>query len=273
MSGKPGFLGGLRQGGASDWGSENGRDQDAQGNSGFRFAETPRERPFATPPGFDPVWGTLGGPTAQTIDPWAPVPVDDAPEGQPLDVEVLGNGFQIAGRVYIGQFDRLSDWINNQSGFVRVSEATQVSQRRDGTGDDQARGTLWIRVDQIVMMAERTNMQQPRVGVPVVQKQPRKVSIITPGYNLRGDLHIHVNGSMKQFLQMAEPRFLPITGLTVHWLDNQQLVARYPFAVVNREQLLTILDEPVSPAGASGQQEDDSGREESRVGASRWGAA
>ncbi len=107
-------------------------------------------------------------------------------------------------------------------------------------------------MDQIVLMAERINAQQAKTtAAPLVQKQRRKVSIVTPGYNLRGSLHVHVNGSMKQFLQMTEPHFLPMTELTVRWLDNQRFVVHFPFAVVNREQLLTILDEPAASTGDS----------------------
>jgi hypothetical protein len=140
--------------------------------------------------------------------------------------------------------------------------------------DDDRKGTLWIRVDQIVLMAERASIQQSGIGTPVVQKQRRKVSIITPGYNLRGSLHVHVNGTMKQFLQMTEPRFLPITELTVRWLDNPRLAAHFPFAVVNRTQLLTILDEPTVPTGDSARSDCDSrDADMPEVAMRRWGAA
>jgi hypothetical protein len=56
---------------------------------------------------------------------------------------------------------------------------------------------------------------------------------------------------MTQYLESAEPHFLPITELTVSWLSDPTLVARYPFAMVNREQLITVLDESSLPAGDS----------------------
>jgi len=275
MSGKTGFLGGWRGGNNSEW-SEPGRVEDAL--EGFRFSEPqPAQQPqqfdpFGRPAGFDPIWGTLGGPIAQANDPWQTQPGEV--EGPESEVEIFGAGFQIAGRIALGAFDRLSDWLNFQSGFIQVREATHIYLGREETPvADRNPGNLWIRLDQVVLVAERSTAQQPRAGAPVIQKQRRKVSVVTPGYHLRGSLHIHAAGSMKQFLETPEPRFIPLTELTVRWLDNPGLAARFPFAVVNREQLITILDEPERPAGGN---TASTGQDEERPGdpvLQRWGAA
>jgi hypothetical protein len=63
-----------------------------------------------------------------------------------------------------------------------------------------------------------------------------------------------------------------MTELTVRWLDNPTLAARFPFAVVNREQLITILDEPAAPSGdGAGSENDQTGEQE--LARRRWGAA
>jgi len=223
------------------------------------------------PPGFDPVWGTLGGPAAPTGDPWAGSDIDESLEGPTAAVDVFGAGFQISGQVRTGHFDRLSDWINAQSGFVRIQEASHVYLGHDQTPEnDRDKGTLWVRVGQIILIAERARPQQQRPGTMVVQKMRRKVSIVTPGYNLRGNIHVHAASTMKQFLETPEPHFMPLTDVTVHWLDNPRLAARFPFAVINREQLVTVLDEPASPVGESGEMDGDRERQLARQ---TWGAA
>jgi hypothetical protein len=137
-----------------------------------------------------------------------------------------------------------------QSGFIQVRNAWHVHLGQRNLPDtEQQRGILWARLDQIVLVAERAAIQQSRVGAPLVDKQRRKVSIVTPGYSLRGNLYIHTYGSMKQYLENADPRFLPLTELHVRWLSDPSLVARYPFALVNRAQLVTVLVESNSPAG------------------------
>jgi hypothetical protein len=248
MAGRPGFFGGPR-GDQSDrdansgFGGENVRagEQASRGTGGFD-----------TPPGFDPVWGTLGAPTVSGND-WLARSAEEEPEGLAVDVEIFGEGFQISGQIHTGQFDRLSDWINMQSGFIQVRNAWHVHLGQRNLPDtEQQRGVLWARLDQIVLVAERAAIQQSRVGAPLVDKQRRKVSIVTPGYSLRGNLYIHTYGSMKQYLENADPRFLPLTELHVRWLSDPSLVARFPFAMVNRAQLVTVLVESNSPAGDTG---------------------
>jgi hypothetical protein len=278
MAGRPGFFGGFR-------GSES-PERDADG--GFGSDTLIGDRPFArlgdpngprpdnglgNMPGFDPVWGTLGAPNAQGQDDWLSQRPEEEPEGLSVNVEIFGSGFQISGQIRTGQFDRLSDWINMQTGFIQVHDAWHAHLGQIKTPDhDQRKGTLWVRLNQVVLVAERTPVEQGRPGAPVVQKERRKVSIVTPGYNLVGSIHIHAYGSMSQFLEPASSPFMPITDLTVRWLDDPAMAARFPFAMVNREQLITVLDESQPPAGdtATGH---DVGREDDTPLHQRFGAA
>ena len=262
MAGRPGFLGGLR-------GDQCDRDVDSGFGSGFgseniRLGEPPSsgQGGLDTPPGFDPVWGTLGAPTAGGSNDWLSRSAEEEPEGIAVEVEILGNGFQISGQIHTGQFDRLSDWINMQSGFIQVRDAWHVHLGHRNLPDrEQRRGILWVRLDQIVLVAEPAAIQQSRAGAPVVDKQRRDVTVVTPGYSLRGNLHIHAHGSMKQYLASPDPHFLPLTELNVHWLSDPSLVTRYPFAMINRAQLVTVLDVSNSPASdsANTHEEDSSG--------------
>ena len=254
MAGRSGFLGGFRQGDASDRDADAGfgPDSPAEGTPPLRLGDPsrpPENAGFGGSPGFDPVWGTLGSPDAQANDPWRANSQEADEEGLAFDVEIFGDGFQVSGRLRTGQFDRLSDWLNMKTGFIQVEDGVHVHLGDAPVSDrEQSRGTLWVRLDQVVMVAERTNIQQARPGAPVVQKQRRKVSIVTPGYILEGSLHVHAFGSMKEYLEPVEPHFLPITEVTVHWLSDPTLVARLPFAVINRREMITILDEPSAPA-------------------------
>ena len=225
---------------------------------------------FDTPPGFDPVWGTLGAPTPH-VDDWL-TRSQAADEGVAIDVEVFGNGFEISGQLSTGQFDRLSDWLNMQTGFIQIRNAWHVHLGQSSApSPDQRKGTLWVRLSQVVLVAERNPVQQSRPGAPVVQKEKRAVSVVTPGYDLRGSIHLVAYGSMSQFLESPDPHFLPMTDLTVRWLSDSAMVGRYPFAMVNREQLVTILDETDSPEGDSARGEAESGDEMPLH--RRWGAA
>src|ERR1035437_7350499 len=203
---------------------------------------------MAERPAFDPVWGTLGATAQEDSDPWPSRGEEDV-NGVAVDVEILGDGFHISGEIQIGQFDRLSGWLNMKSGFIQVRNACPVHTDRPGAEDpNERRSTLWVRLNQVVMVAERSPVQQFRPGAPIVQKQRREVSIITPGYSLRGSIHVHANGAMHHFLDAADPRLRALSDVTVRWLSDAALIARFPFALVNREQLVTVLDESTLPA-------------------------
>ena len=234
MAGRPGFFGGSRQEDLS---------AGSQATSPYiRIGELPGEQAGTGTPGFDPVWGNLSSATPAE-DPWLAQP-DDEIGGTALDVEVFGNGFQISGQIRTGQFERLSDWLNMQTGFIRLNEAALVHLGHSGRADtEHSRGVLWVRLDQIVLIAQLQALTSSRPGAPMVQKQRRRVTVVTPGYSLRGNLYVHAYGSMKQFLETPDPHFLPLTDLTVRWLSDYALLSRFPFGMVNREQLITVIDE------------------------------
>jgi hypothetical protein len=246
MTGRPGFFGGFRQGDTLERDAEPGVESEQRDSMPFF---RPGDQPgLSTPPGFDPVWGTLGAPVAPAIDPWE-APSEETEAGPTVEVEMLGDGFQISGRVCIATFPRISDWLNMQTGFVQVRDASITHLGHANLPDpDHQRGTLWTRLNEVVLIAERDTAGPPGSNGLVIQKQRRQVTIVTPGYRLRAHLHIHAYGSLKQFLEAPEPRFIPLTDVTVHWTSDPALIARFGFALVNREQLISLFDEPVALA-------------------------
>lgn len=257
---RAGFLGGLRGGDAPerDAEAEFGSDTLSGGSPIIRLGEpsgpTAGDAVDASP-GFDPVWGTLRAPIPEDHDHWLGRS-DEGAEGATVDVEIFGNGFQISGQIRTGQFGRLSDWLNMQSGFIAVREALLVYLGQIGAPEpDQRKGTLWVRLNQIVMVAEQSAVQTPRPGAPIVAKQRRRVSIVTLGYKLEGSLHVHAHGTMTHFLESPDPHFLPMTDVTARGLSSAAMVARFPFAMVNRQQLVTVLDESEPSSGDLAQTE------------------
>jgi len=158
MSGRPGLFGGFRPGDAPERDVEFGPGSAAREGAQFIRLGDPRsgrdDGAFGPTSGFDPVWGTLGAPLTQPEDHWRATS-DDGEVGPIADVEIFGDGFQISGRICTGQFPRLSDWLNMQQGFIRVQEASLAHLGHGNLPDpERQKGTLWVRLNQIVMVAE-----------------------------------------------------------------------------------------------------------------------
>lgn len=156
-------------------------------------------------------------------------------------VELLGERLHLSGKVDLGQFDRLSNWLNMQSGFIRLRDAHEVGSTTAGHLGLQD-GALWVRLSQIVLVADLSVFTGVRVGVPIVEKQRRNVSILARGFELSGDIHVHAYGDMAQFLEAAGAPFLPMSDVTVRWLSGERPTARFSVAMVNRGQLVTVLE-------------------------------
>ena len=235
MTGRPGLFGGFRQ-----------SDTLERDDAGFGL-------PGQT---LDPVWGSLGPPTEPTPDAWNTSPDDMGPE---VDVEVFGNGFQISGQIRTGSFNRLSDWLNMQTGFIQLREASVTHLGHANLPDpEHQHGTMWIRLNQVVLVAERGSAAAAGASGMVVQKQKRRATIVLPGYSLRGSLHVHAHGSLQQFLETPDPKFIPVTDLVIRWTDDPAVMARFPLGLINREQLVSLLEEQDAPGeGAAGSDETD----------------
>jgi hypothetical protein len=81
------------------------------------------------------------------------------------------------------------------------------------------------------------------------------VSIATHGYGLAGNIHVYADGDITHVLAATDPPFLPTTDLNVHWLSDRTHLARFPFAMVNREQLVTIAEDSEPAASRRAQPE------------------
>ena len=262
MAGRPGFLAGLRRSDdLTDPFAEIGLDTGSLGGPTIAHLGNPIVAPVddvfgaGAGPNLDPIWGTLGSPTSQGSVQWLG-PTEETAEQAAIDVELLADRFHLTGQVQTGRFDRLSGWLNMQSGFIQVQNAVPVDPGRAGAPSSGRReANQWVRLDQIVVVADRSAIRRVRPGAPIVQKQRRRVSVVTRGYELEGNIHIHADGDMAQYLEASEPHFLAMTDLTVHWLSDAARIAQFPFALVNREQLVSVIEESGPPAsGLTGEE-------------------
>lgn len=172
---------------------------------------------------------------------------DETPSPAPehdgtVDVEVMGNGFQVDGTLTTGLFGRLSDWLNMQQGWFRLENGALV-RPGEKLDPERSRCDQWIRLDEVVLVSERRAPVRNRAADNYVRKERRRVTIVTRGYTLRGHMHLVEAGAMEAFLESSDPRFLPMTDVVVRRLEDETLISHHPFALINRSQLISVSEE------------------------------
>jgi hypothetical protein len=246
---RPGIMVGLREGAWPEClfghpSSDVRLDQTAAAGSG---APAGPAEPLTSP-----AWAAARSALLRPDDPWLTQSSQRPEAGTMLEVDIFCDGFRTSGWVNTGQFDRLSDWLNMQSGFIAVrrdgpAPSADGATAPDGTAGNasEAAGVRWVRLSSVVLVADRegAGTQQGWHPAPVVQKERVRVSIVTPGYRLDGDLHVHSDGSLSEYLSVPEPRFLPVTDVSIRSRFDATEAARFRFALVNREHLVLVADE------------------------------
>lgn len=243
MSRRPGSLQGIPEGASPDGLFGRSPANDPQpGSRGLTMEGLGQAGDAAVEGGIDLVWVTLG-PTLARSDDRMSSGLGGAVAPAPLvDVQVFCDRFEVGGRLDIGQFDRLSDWINMQSGFIAVQDEARADDDRGAQDGSDGLGVHWVRLSAIILVAqqERRSDDQGWRPAPVIQKEQVRVTMVTPGYRLDGDLHVHAEGSLAEYLALVEPRFLPVTDVCIRSRSDPTQIARYGFALVNREHLVVV---------------------------------
>ena len=74
--------------------------------------------------------------------------------------------------------------------------------------------------------------------------------VLTRTHIIDGDVFIQGDGSIMAFVDATDPKFIPMTDVRVRWVADQQLAARYPFALLQRTQILGVATEGIKQVGA-----------------------
>jgi len=82
---------------------------------------------------------------------------------------------------------------------------------------------------------------------PFVEKLPVPVRVRMPAYILMGNMHC-ISREMAWHTLEQKPMFLPLTDVSIRQSDNDHWW-KFPFAAVNREQMLSLVEQEPSKIG------------------------
>jgi len=181
--------------------------------------------------GFGDVWGVVR----------VGEPEDETPPEQYL--ELIGTHLRAGGVAVMGRFRRVSDYVNLLDGFFALRDVVLLT--RTGESTRITMPELRVRLDDVAIVGSLSaDVVAPSKEVGVyVQKVPRRLVVMTRAHIVYGNVYIHEHGSVMQFVDSADPKFIPMTNVRVRWLADRRLAARYPFAMIQRSQIQGVATE------------------------------
>jgi hypothetical protein len=165
-------------------------------------------------------------------------------------IELIGSQLWIAGMVDLGRFRRVSDFVNIVQGYLALKEVVVLTRTGDATRLTMPE--LRVLPDDITVVGQLGNdgPQQATGSGVFIEKVAQRLVVLTRSHIIDGDVFIQRDGSIMTFVQATDPKFIPMSEVRVRWVSDRKLAARYPFALVQRSQILGVATEGIKLGGA-----------------------
>lgn len=169
-------------------------------------------------------------------------------------IELIGSNLWVAGTVNLGRFRRVSDFVNIAQGYIVIKDVVVLTRTGDATR--LTLPELRVLPDDIAVVAQLGDDETGSGGAPaaegglVIEKRRQRLVVLTRMHIIDGDVFIHGDGSIMAFVDATDPKFIPMSDVRVRWVSDRKLAARYPFALLQRSQILGIATEGIKLGGA-----------------------
>jgi hypothetical protein len=165
-------------------------------------------------------------------------------------LELIGSQLWVAGMVDLGRFSRVSDYVNIVDGYIVLHDVVVLS--GDGDPSRLAMPELRVLPADIAVVGQPADeqAQSPTEGGLFIEKQARRLVLLTRSHIIDGDVLIQVDSPVMAFIDASDPKFIPMTDARVRRVTDRRLTARYPLALVQRSQILGVATEGITLGGA-----------------------
>jgi len=196
-------------------------------------------------------WGETPPTFERSIDGWGAQGAfgDEGESGGEQYIEVLGNQLWVAGMVDLGRFRRVSDFVNIIDGYMVMRDGVLLTRTGDATR--LAIPELRVLPSEIAVVGQLTDEkpQGSSDATVFVEKTAERLVVITRTLMIDGDVYIHGGGSIMAFVDATDPKFIPMSNVRVRWLADRRLAARFPFALLQRSQIVGVATEGIKLGG------------------------
>src|SRR5919198_5337087 len=182
----------------------------------------------------------------RNVDVWGQGGIaDDGEGGGEQYLEMIGSQLWVAGMVDLGRFRRVSDFVNLVDGYMVLKDVIVLTRTGDATR--LAIPELRVLPDDIAAVGQlaEDKSQSSSDNATFIEKTAQRLVVITRTLMIDGDVFIHGEGSIMAFVDATDPKFIPMSNVRVRWLSDRRLAARFPFALVQRSQILGVATEGI----------------------------
>ena len=165
-------------------------------------------------------------------------------------VELIGSELWVAGMVDLGRFRRVSDFVNIVQGYMVLKDVVVLT--RTGEATRLTLPELRVLPDDIAVVGQLSDdkSQGSAESGVFIEKRTHRLVVLTRSHMIDGDVFIHGDGSIMAFVDASDPKFIPMSNVRVRWVRDRRLAARYPFALMQRSQILGIATEGIKLGGS-----------------------
>ena len=200
-------------------------------------------------------WGDQPLTFDRTSDAWGTVSAgfegeQSAEGGGQAYLELIGSSLWVAGMADLGRFHRVSDFVNLIQGYMVLRDVVVLS--RGGEASRLAMPELRVLPDDIAIVGQLADdkPQGASESPSFIEKRAHRLVLLTRSHLIDGEVFIQVDGSVMAFVDATDPKFIPMSDVRVRWVNDRKLAARYPFALVQRKQVLGVATEGIKLGGA-----------------------
>jgi hypothetical protein len=158
-----------------------------------------------------------------------------------LLIELVGPHLRIAGNVQIGYHRRLSDFINNHEGLMKLHDARVL--RRNGDPTKVTAASIWVSPAEVTLIGQESEPEAS--GADPAFVTPKRVSqliVVTPGHTITGEVHLNLEATVAAFIESPDPFWVPMTDVRTRSLADRRVISRYDFALLNRRHIVAATE-------------------------------
>ncbi len=174
------------------------------------------------------------------LQPTFPTGLEVAPlvaTGEGIAIELVGQHLRLSGSVQIGFHRRLSDFMNNHHGLIRLEGVTIL--RRNGDPTKVTMPSIWVSPDEVTIVGQATKPERSEPASDLAQtKRAYPMIVVTPGHTLSGNVHLNPQAMIDGFIESPDPPWIPMTDVRTRSLADRRVISRYEFALLNRRHIV-----------------------------------